>query len=122
VNGMRRDATYSLRLAALRRANDVRRARAEVKRKVAQGTLSAVDVLLDPPAAADGCSVAELLMSQRLWGRAKSTRLLSRNRIDEHKAIRDLTERQRRVLADELERARTPVDRAPRHARPGPRG
>ncbi len=90
------------RLVSLRLANEVRRLRAELKRQIADGTVSAAEVLLNPPSAAGRWSVAELLMSQRSWGRAKCKKCLARAEINESKLIRDLTERQRRLLARDL--------------------
>ena len=36
-------------LAALQLANEARRARAQLKRQIADGTVSAAEILLDPP-------------------------------------------------------------------------
>jgi hypothetical protein len=93
------------KLQALRRANEIRAARAELKRQVAEGALPAARVLLDPPPAASSWPVSELLMKQRHWGKAKCTRFLSRNQISESKPIGELTVRQRRLLAAQLEQA-----------------
>ena len=90
------------RLAALRLANDVRRERAELKRRIAEGGLTAAEVLLDPSPAAAGCSLADLLMSQRKWGRVKVAKFLARNEIGASKRISDLTDRQRQMLAAQL--------------------
>lgn len=90
------------RLQALARANEVRLARAEMKRKVAQGEVSAAEVILDCPQAAGSWTVGELLMSQRRWGITRCRKFLQRNQISEIKTIGALTERQRRVLAGQL--------------------
>jgi hypothetical protein len=95
----------SHRLAALRLANDVRRERAELKGRIAEGGLSATEVLLDPSRAAAGCSLVDLLMSQRTWGRVKVSKFLARNQIGASKRISDLTDRQRQLLAAQLRRA-----------------
>jgi hypothetical protein len=91
------------RIAALQMANAVRRARAELNREIAQGSVSVLDVLHDPPSAADRCSVRELLMSQRHCGRSKTRRLLAHTEISEAKLVGDLTARQRQLLAVQLE-------------------
>jgi hypothetical protein len=91
------------RLRALERANAVRLARAELKRLIADGEVSASDVILDCPPEALSWSVAELLMSQRRWGGTKCRKFLSRHHIVETKPIGALTERQRRLLAAGLE-------------------
>lgn len=90
------------RLRALERANEIRLARAELKRRIAVGELSAADLILDPPHAASNWAIAELLLSQRRWGSTRCRKFLARNQITETKAIGALTERQRRVLAVQL--------------------
>jgi hypothetical protein len=90
------------RLRALARANEVRLARAEMKRRVAQGEVSAAEVILDCPTEAGSWTVSELLMSQRRWGNTRCRKFLQRNQISEIKKIGSLTERQRRVLAAQL--------------------
>ncbi len=90
------------RLRALGRANEIRLARAAIKRRIALGEVSAADVILECPAAADRWPVGELLMSQRRWGTTRCRKFLSRNHIAETKPIGSLTERQRRLLASSL--------------------
>ena len=91
------------RLRALERANEVRLARAELKRRIADGDASAADVILACPWEADSWSVAELLMSQRRWGITRCRKFLARNQISEIKPIGKLTERQRQLLAAQLQ-------------------
>jgi hypothetical protein len=91
------------RLRALERANAVRLARAELKRRIAEGEASAADVILDPPAEAFSWAIGELLMSQRRWGNTRCRKFLSRHHITETKTLGALTDRQRRLLADQLE-------------------
>jgi hypothetical protein len=90
------------RLRALERANQIRLARAELKRRIAEGDISAAEVILDPPSAAISWEVSELLMSQRRWGSSRCRKFLLRNQISETKPVGALTERQRRLLADQL--------------------
>ena len=90
------------RLLALARANEIRRARAQLKRQISAGQLSAAEVILDCPQEASNWPVAELLASQPHWGSAKCSKFLARNRIRQIKAIAELTERQRRLLAAQL--------------------
>lgn len=91
------------RFRALARANEIRVARAELKRRIAEGELEAGEVILDPPSAASSWSVGELLVSQRGWGAARCRRFLARSQISERKPVGELTQRQRRVLASELD-------------------
>ncbi|MGO9901367.1 MAG: hypothetical protein ACLP0J_17175 [Solirubrobacteraceae bacterium] len=65
------------RLLALERANDIRRARAQLKRRIGDGQLSVAEVILDPPVEAGRWPVAELLVSQRHWGAVKCRRFLA---------------------------------------------
>jgi len=90
------------RLRALERANEIRLARAALKRGIADGDISAAEVILSPPCAAQSWSVGDLLMSQRRWGSTRCRKFLLRNQINENKTIGALTERQRRLLADQL--------------------
>jgi hypothetical protein len=91
------------RLRALERANEIRLARAELKRRIAEGEVSVADVLLDPPFEAGSWAVGDLLMSQRRWGTSRCRKFLFRHHISETKPVNALTERQRRLLASELE-------------------
>ena len=93
------------RLKALERANEVRLARAELKRRIAEGDVGAAEVILSCPWEASSWTVGDLLMSQRRWGTARCRKFLSRAQINEMKQIGSLTERQRRVLAGGLDPA-----------------
>jgi hypothetical protein len=90
------------RMRALGRANEVRLARAELKRRIADGHVSAAEVILAPPREASSWAVGELLTSQRRWGNTRCRKFLQRNQISETKPLGELTERQRRVLATQL--------------------
>lgn len=90
------------RLRALERANRVRLARAELKRRVARRQVSAAEVILTAPWEAGSMPVAELLTSQRRWGVDRSRRCLAPLYISETKAIGTLTQRQRGALAAAL--------------------
>ena len=102
---MRQTATKTSepqRLRALERANEIRLARAAIKRRIALGEVSAAEVILECPDAADTWPVGELLMSQRRWGAMRCRKFLARNQIIETKPIGSLTERQRHLLAGSL--------------------
>src|SRR3712207_702317 len=86
-------------MRALSRANEVRLARATLKRRVATGEISAGDVILESPWEARSMSVADLLMSQRRWGHQRCRRVLAQIPVSETKTIGSLTERQRQALA-----------------------
>ena len=91
------------RLRALERANEIRLARAELKRRIAVGDVSVAHIILSSPQEAESWSVSELLMSQRRWGSERCRKFLKRNDIYELKSIGSLTTRQRVLLANQLE-------------------
>src|SRR5207247_5542375 len=86
-------------MRALQRANQVRLARAQLKRRVAIGEIEAADVILDSPWEAQSMAVADLLMSQRRWGQTRCRRLLAQIPMSEKKTVGSMTDRQRRTLA-----------------------
>ncbi len=94
--------TEPQRLRALEHANTIRLARAALKRRIAEGDVSAADVILECPVAAIRWTISELLLSQRRWGSTRCRKFLERHGVSEIKLIGSLTERQRRLLADEL--------------------
>ena len=98
-------------MRALQRANEVRLARAELKRRVMEGETSAASVILDSPWEVESMAVAELLMSQHRWGHTRARRFLAGVPMTETKTIGSMTERQRRTLAAMLE-AQAPAVRA----------
>ncbi len=89
-------------MRALARANEVRLARADLKRRIAQGELSVAEVVLASPWEAESMTIADLLMSQRRWGSTRCRKLLQAIPMSENKSIGSMTERQRRALADLL--------------------
>jgi hypothetical protein len=86
-------------LRALARANEVRLARAELKRQVADGEISAAAVILECPWEAASMTVADLLTSQRRWGTTRCRKLLLAVPMSENKTVGSMTERQRTALA-----------------------
>jgi len=90
-------------MRALQRANEVRLARAELKRRVTDGETSAATVILTCPWEAESMAVAELLMSQHRWGRTRARRFLAAVPMTETKTIGSMTERQRLNLAAMLD-------------------
>ncbi len=86
-------------MRALQRANKVRLARADLKRRIAEGHIQVGDVILACPWEAASMTIAELLLSQRRWGDARCRKFLSQIGISETKIVGALTDRQRRALA-----------------------
>lgn len=98
------------RLRALEHANAVRLARAELKRRLARGDVSAADVILTCPESVRRWTIAELLTAQRRWGAKRCRKFLEHNGISEIKLLGSLTDRQRRMLAGQLRTAQqTPL-------------
>jgi hypothetical protein len=92
-------------MRALERANKVRLARAELKRRVAVEEASAAEIILECPWEAHSMAVADLLMSQRRWGQTRCRKFLAQIPMSEKKTIGSMTERQRRTLAAMLSSA-----------------
>jgi hypothetical protein len=92
-------------MRALERANEVRLARAELKRRVALGGTDVATVILECPWEAQTMAVADLLMSQRRWGQTRCRKFLAQLPMSEKKTIGSMTERQRRTLAAMLSSA-----------------
>jgi hypothetical protein len=90
------------RLRALALANEVRRARARARRRIADRELSATDVLLAPPRELEGLALIDLLRCQRGWGIVRARRFIARYELNERKPIGTLTDRQRHLLATSL--------------------
>jgi len=80
----------------------VRLARAELKRAIARGDMDAAEVVRSCPWETESMTIAELLTSQRRWGRTRARKFLMPLALNENKQLGTLTERQRRMLAQEL--------------------
>ena len=89
-------------MQALKRANKVRLARAELKRRIAAGEISAGEVILTCPWEADSMSVADVLTSQRRWGQTRCRNFLAGVPMSETKTVGSMTQRQRHALSDML--------------------
>jgi hypothetical protein len=98
------DATATLagpppHMRALARANEIRLARAQLKRRIADGAISVGEVALACPSEAASMTLGELLVSQRGWGVTRTRRFLSDVAMPETKSVGSMTERQRRAVA-----------------------
>jgi hypothetical protein len=89
-------------MRALERANSVRLARAELKREIARGDRDPSQVVEECPWETESMTIAELLTSQRRWGRTRARKFLLPLSLNENKQLGTLTSRQRRLLAAEL--------------------
>jgi hypothetical protein len=92
-------------MLALERANAVRLARADLKRRIAAGRVTVAAVMLDPPPEAQSMTIADLLMSQRRWGYTRCRKFLQELQISETRTVEKMTQRQRNAVAQLLEPA-----------------
>ena len=92
------------KLQALERANRVRSARAQLKRRIAADELTAAEVILSSRWETDSMTIGELLLSQRHWGEIRCLGFLARLGLWEGKTIGSMTERQRIASAALLTR------------------
>src|SRR4026208_1611626 len=88
------------RMEALKRANDIRVKRAQLKKNLKSGDVSIDDILRDPPAAVATAKVFDMLMAVPKFGHVKAARLLNQCRISQSKTVGGLSERQRTELVD----------------------
>lgn len=99
-------------MVALERANQIRLARAELKRRIRAGRVTVPMVLHSTPRCALTMTVIDLLTAQQRWGDVRARKLLARLAIPERRVLGNLTLRQRRLLIDELPRAKHSTGRA----------
>ena len=74
-----------------------------MKRAVLAGQLDVIEVVRNCPWEVETMTVGELMRSQRRWGRARARKFLSSLALNENRELGRLTQRQRGVLASELE-------------------
>jgi len=85
-------------MRALQRANEVRLARAELKRNVGVSAISVAEVIVACPWEAASMTIVELLTSQRRWGTSRASKFLAGIGMSETKTVGSMTERQRALL------------------------
>ena len=92
------------RMEALKRANDIRTARAKLKKDLKANRASINAILLDPPEYVMTAKVFDMLLAVPKYGRVKTNRILNQCRISPSKTIGGLSERQRTELISQLRR------------------
>lgn len=92
------------RMDALRRANDIRSARARLKKDLKAGKANINSLLLDPPDYVTTAKVFDMLLAVPKYGRVKTNRILNQCRISPSKTIGGLSDRQRAELISQLRR------------------
>lgn len=95
--------TLDQRTAALKRANLIRVARADLKKNLKTGAANVIDVLRDPPSELATMKVFDLIAALPKKGDVKAARLLNVNLISHRKTVGGLSDRQREALIAELE-------------------
>jgi len=86
------------RMDALRRANDIRVRRAQLKKDLKLGRAQIEEILTDPPEFVSTAKVFDMLMAVPKFGRVKAARFLKQCRISQSKTVGGLSERQRAEL------------------------
>lgn len=100
-------------MRALQRANQIRLARAELKRRIAIGEVDVAEVILECPPEAESMAIIDLLLSQRRWGETRCKRFLSQIPLSERKTVGTLTDRQRKTIVNMLITLRVTRIRSP---------
>ncbi len=90
-------------MQALEESKRVRQAQVALKLDVEQGNITIEQALVDPRVSG-GLVLSRLLSWQRQWAGTRVERLCEEVGISTHKLVRDLTDRQRAVIVEELKR------------------
>ena len=85
-------------MRALRRANEIRSARAQLKRDLKAGKVKIEKLLLDPPDYVLSAKAFDMILAVPKYGRVKANKILTQCRISPSKTIGGLSERQRAEL------------------------
>lgn len=91
-------------MKALRRANDIRTRRAQLKRDLKAGKMKVDTLLMDPPEWVESAKVFDMILAVPKYGRVKANKILTQCRISPSKTIGGLSERQRAELVQMLRR------------------
>jgi len=98
------ERTREQRLKALRRANEIRSRRAQLKRDLKAGKVKIEQLLLDPPEYVLSAKAFDMILAVPKYGRVKANKILGSCRISPSKTIGGLSERQRAELVQFLRR------------------
>jgi hypothetical protein len=98
------ERTHAQRMRALSRANQIRSARAQLKRDLKAGKMKIEKLLLDPPEYVLSAKAFDMILAVPKYGRVKANRILTQCRISPSKTIGGLSERQRAELVEFLRR------------------
>lgn len=92
------------RKIALRKANEIRLARAADKKRIDAGVSDPREIVLGPPRHWETAKIGELLMSIRGVGRTKVERMLRRIQVSPTRTLAGLTKDQRARIVLEIAR------------------
>ena len=92
------------RLRALRLANEIRSARAQLKKDLASGKIEPAQILAQPPECVRTARVRDVLLALPKIGSVKAGRILADCGIAHSKTLGGLTERQRTELLNRFRR------------------
>lgn len=92
------------RMVALRRANEIRTRRAQLKRDLRAGSVDVADVLADPPEYVRAAKALDILLAVPGVGAVKARALLRGLRISDSKTVGGLSGRQADALVAHFRR------------------
>jgi hypothetical protein len=98
------ERTKEQRMRALKRANQIRSARAQLKRDLKAGKVKVEKLLIDPPDYVLSAKAFDMILAVPKYGRVKANKILTQCRISPSKTIGGLSERQRAELVHMLRR------------------
>src|ERR1700691_205063 len=86
------------RMEALKRANDIRVRRAQLKKDLKSGEVCIEEILREPPEFVSTAKVFDMLLAIPKCGRVRAARMLTQCRISQSKTVGALSDRQRQEL------------------------
>jgi hypothetical protein len=98
------ERSHEQRMRALRRANEIRTARAQLKRDLKAGKVKVEQLLGDPPDYVLSAKAFDMIIAVPKYGRVKANKILTQCRISPSKTIGGLSARQRGELVAYLRR------------------
>jgi hypothetical protein len=98
------ERSLNQRMDALTKANEIRTARAQLKRDLKAGRISIQKLILDPPEYLETAKVFDMMLAVPKYGRVKVNKILQTCRISPSKTIGGLSDRQRAELVGLLKR------------------
>lgn len=90
------------RRTALKKANDVRAKRAQLKRDLKAGKVNGLKLLEDPPNWLETMKAIDFLLALPKIGRVKATKYLNKCKMSPAKTIGGMSDRQRKELRTAL--------------------